>query len=116
MKKAYDVLMEEGSDTNPVKFNIVCGTAADCTSGSFAYADPTEESFEGHGHVKGTKTVTICPSFFTDPRTTGDLPTSNDKAGLEKYCKNKESKKIKDFEVGGMWRTRRDVAGHGLKK
>jgi hypothetical protein len=74
----------------------------DCPPGSFAYADPTEESFEGHGHVKGTRTVTISPSFFTDPRTTRDLPGPDDKEGLKKYCKNKESKKIKDFEVGGM--------------
>jgi hypothetical protein len=111
VKKAYDVLISEGSDTDPVKFDIRCGAKDDCPSGSFAYADPTEENFEGHGHTKGTRVVTICPEFFTSPRTTRDLPSANDKDGLKKYCEHKESKKIMDFEVGGMSQMLKKVLG-----
>jgi len=101
VKGAYWELMSIDEDRSKTKFKIKCGTASECPSGSFAHAEAPAESFEGHGFKKGTRLITVCPSFFTDPRTTGELPSSNDKEGLKKYCQNKESKKIKDFEVGG---------------
>ncbi|KAF2034827.1 hypothetical protein EK21DRAFT_107456 [Setomelanomma holmii] len=103
VKKAYDVLMTIGESTSKVKFNVKCGKEAanDCPVGGFAYADPTPESFEGHGHSKGLRYLTICPQFFTSKRTTGALPTSDDKEGLKKFCDGKETKKVMDYEVGG---------------
>ena len=46
--------------------------------------------------MKGTRTITICPAFTTEPTTKRTLDEKD-------YCKNKESKKLKDFETGGMF-------------
>ncbi|KAF2127461.1 hypothetical protein P153DRAFT_398793 [Dothidotthia symphoricarpi CBS 119687] len=99
VKDIYQVLMSIGGSDSKVQFNIVC--APSCAPGGFAFADPTEEDYEGNGHTKGTRVVTICPEFFEDERTTRDLPAAGDTDGLKRYCEFKESKKITDFEVGG---------------
>lgn len=100
VKKAYENLL---GGSQHFKFEIQCKTEKDCEDhkGSFGWTDPTEESFEGRGHTKGTRVINLCPIFFTDKRTTGALPPANDKEGLKKFCEHKESKKIADFEVGG---------------
>jgi hypothetical protein len=66
------------------------------TKPRFAAADPTPEDFAGGPHVKGIRTITICPAFTTEPTTKRTLDEKD-------YCKNKESKKLKDFETGGMF-------------
>ncbi|WEW57133.1 hypothetical protein PRK78_002593 [Emydomyces testavorans] len=98
VKKAYELLMGIGDS---IPFEIRCAPQEECVAGDFAYADSTPESFEGHGLTKGVRTITLCPPFFTDSRTTGNLPPADDQEGLKAYCKFKESKKVMDFEVGG---------------
>lgn len=102
VKEAYRIFMSIGEDRSNVNFNVKCGKLdVDCDQNDLAYADPTPEDFEGHGHTKGVRTIVICPQFFTNKRTTGELPISDDEEGLKKFCDGKETKKVMDYEVGG---------------
>jgi hypothetical protein len=99
--------MTIGSSSPSVNFQMRSGTNkskyCDNTPGSFAFADYTtyEESIDEHTHNKGGRAVTICPSFFTIPNVTRNLPATNDDDAKKTYCEHKESKKVPAFESGG---------------
>ncbi len=80
----------------------MCKLSRWLTSSSLAVADPTPEYFDGGPHEKGPRTITLCPSFFSNNGAKMRLPGDNQQKRAE-FCKDKESKKLTDFETGGTY-------------
>ena len=63
------------------------------------------EDYEAPEHKpkieKGTRNMMVCPLFFDETRTKRRLPDTKKEEEKEKFCKFKDTNKLKDYETGG---------------